>query len=287
MSDCALCQGPLDEAHIIGTRSRFGHESRRVICPTCSLVQVSPQPTRGELHRYYSSHAYRSEHGPVPITLSARGHSRTVLPTDSDYEDALEAMASYRVDWTTKHAGLISGMRLLEIGSGDGRTLAEYAKRGLRVTGIEPDQQEAADSLKRLPKGSAVHAGTSDLVEEIEGPFDAIVMFHVLEHLHDPLSELRRLHRLLTPKGALIIEVPNIMQPNPDLEGWHFQHVHLFDFSYDTLAAMLVTAGYRVAHKARGGNLQVVARPGAGEHQIPVSGDFVAGYLSALKMVIQ
>ena len=43
-----------------------------------------------------------------------------------------------------------------------------------------------------------------------EQKFDLITMFHVLEHLENPVLDLAHLGQFLNPGGHFIIEVPNI-----------------------------------------------------------------------------
>ena len=285
MSGCALCGRPLDDAATIGTTSRHGHPSRRVACLQCSLVQVSPQPTQQALATFYESHAYRSEHGPVPITVGGLAGQRTYHPNDGDYVDALIKMGRYRAGWAWEHAGLVPGMRLLEIGSGDGYTLAEFAKRGLDCTGVEPDKEEAKLSATRCPTNAKViAAGFAEA--PYEPPYDVIVSYHVLEHLGDPLSALRAWQELLTPRGALVIEVPNILAPSLPVDTKHFQWVHLFDFSEHTLRASLMVAGFEVLEMAcNGGNLRTVSRPAATSepYDMPHGGAYVEGWLDAIR----
>ena len=243
-------------------------------------------PTEGELDAFYGSHAYREEHGPVPITeRRPDGYVREYLPSEPDYEDGLRVMADWRVRWTSEWAGLVRGMRLLEIGSGDGHTLAAYARAGLECVGIEPDREEARRSAERLPDTARVHAARWQDVG-LEDPFDAVVSFHVLEHLHEPVAALKAWRQLLRPRGALLIEVPNVLQPSSPVDTNHFQWVHLYDFSPHTLAACLVTAGYEVAQMSwRTGNLCCMARPAAQPetYEIPHGGDYVRGYLDAVR----
>jgi len=49
-------------------------------------------------------------------------------------------------------------------------------------------------------------------LEEIEFPddhFDAVTMWHVLEHVHDPRTVLSEVSRILKPNGILLVGVPN------------------------------------------------------------------------------
>jgi SAM-dependent methyltransferase len=47
------------------------------------------------------------------------------------------------------------------------------------------------------------------LTAPISGQFDAVTMWHTLEHLPDPAAALRRSRELLRPGGRLVVSVPN------------------------------------------------------------------------------
>jgi 2-polyprenyl-3-methyl-5-hydroxy-6-metoxy-1,4-benzoquinol methylase len=249
---------------------------------------------------FYASHEYRAEHGPVPITISGEDGSRTYDPRhadtdsyserakrDQDYAHALETMGKYRVTWTSDMAGLVRNMRILEIGSGDGYTLREYAFAGMRCTGIEPDDEEARLSSERCPPSVRIIAEPFDrALPELDPPYDAIVAFHVLEHLDDPIAVLRQWCALLTPRGALCVEVPNILAPSLPLDSNHFQWVHLFDFSAHTLIGCLISAGLEpIQVVAAGPNIRCACRPAATapEYQMGHGGAYVQGYLDAIR----
>jgi 2-polyprenyl-3-methyl-5-hydroxy-6-metoxy-1,4-benzoquinol methylase len=74
-------------------------------------------------------------------------------------------------------------------------------------------------------------------------------MWDVVEHLSDPLAELKRMHRILRPDGLLAISTMNVDALFPRLAGrrwpWYMQ-MHLVYFSRRTLHNMLTKAGYRV-----------------------------------------
>ena len=101
------------------------------------------------------------------------------------------------------------GLRLLELGAGDGATLREAKRRGLAayVAGI--------DLMTPLQGSPAIDTYVSGDVEAmaLELPpasFDAVLAGDVLEHLADPWTMVRRLADLLKPGGVFIASVPNI-----------------------------------------------------------------------------
>ena len=74
----------------------------------------------------------------------------------------------------------------------------------------------------------------------------------VIEHLPDPLSELRRVHRVLRKDGMLTINTPNIGSICGKLYKEKFRLVcpthHIYYFSTKTLSCMLEKTGFKV-HK--------------------------------------
>lgn len=104
---------------------------------------------------------------------------------------------------------------VLEVGCGAGHFLDKisgvYAATGLETNhaGLEACRARG-------------HHVTDAPLAELQGPFDAVVLFEVLEHIPDPAPFLGQLARLLAPGGVLIIAVPN-----PDGYWRDFDHVLL------------------------------------------------------------
>ncbi|HEV2126063.1 MAG TPA: class I SAM-dependent methyltransferase, partial [Chloroflexota bacterium] len=95
---------------------------------------------------------------------------------------------------------------VLDVGCGDGRLLARMANSNWRTVGIDPDPEAIAAARGRV--GSELHVGT---IHDIPADrrFDAIVMFHVIEHVPDPLATLVRARELLRDGGVVSVVTPN------------------------------------------------------------------------------
>ena len=77
--------------------------------------------------------------------------------------------------------------------------------------------------------------------------YDAVVLWHVAEHLHAPQGTVRGIARLLRPGGVLLIAVPNFGSPEARIgrAGWFHLDVprHLVHFTASTLTAILEPPG--------------------------------------------
>lgn len=127
---------------------------------------------------------------------------------------------------------------LLDIGAGTGDFLATAKADGWHVSGIEPS--ERAKSIA-IAKGVAFSDSTQTFPDH---SFDAITMWHVLEHVPDPSAQLGELKRLLKPDGVILIAVPNFKSEDAKMYGQHWAAFdvprHLWHFSrtaIDTLAS--------------------------------------------------
>ena len=101
--------------------------------------------------------------------------------------------------------------RALELGCGEGATLARLKEQGLVrwTSGIEiaPDAAEQARAhLDQVITGNIESVPDSNLPDAL----DLVLCLDVLEHLIDPWVVVRRLKAKLRPGGAIIACIPNI-----------------------------------------------------------------------------
>jgi ubiquinone/menaquinone biosynthesis C-methylase UbiE len=108
-------------------------------------------------------------------------------------------------------AGLTSGMRVLDLGSGAGHVALLAARLvGLEgeVVGVERDPQAVADASARAETVGADNVrfvvGDVQTLEGVDDGFDAVVGRLILMYLRDPVDALRRAAALLRPGGVLV-----------------------------------------------------------------------------------
>ena len=118
----------------------------------------------------------------------------------------LQAMARAQAynDWLIDRARPWLRGRVLDVGAGIGTHTIQLRGLADEVVALEPDPQFAQMLRDRVDGVQIVEGDATD----VQGPFDAIVCFNVLEHIDDDESTLRRLRELLAPDGALLLLVP-------------------------------------------------------------------------------
>lgn len=137
--------------------------------------------------------------------------------------------------------------RVLDVGCGDGSLLVRLRALGWEVEGQDVDAKAAAHS--RQSEGVTVHLGQLADLAIPSSRYDAVVMNHVIEHVHDPVMALRELHRLLRTGGTLIVVTPNAKSYGHRRFGRDWinldppRHLHLF--STTTLLALANQAGFQ------------------------------------------
>lgn len=196
-------------------------------CGHCRALYLSPDPSPAELQRFY-----REEYRKL--------YPFEVHPAPDDR--FLFAIRGREIGWRRAKAiapSLPPGARLLEIGSGFGSFLGQIAhlRPDLQLSAIEPDLQNRALALD---SGHTVTFLEWDALAD-QPPFDAIVLFHTLEHLLDPVGVLRQLGARLVPSGRIYAEVPDT--PPDALQRHHVHPAHVTCFTAATLHRCLTFAG--------------------------------------------
>lgn len=144
-----------------------------------------------------------------------------------------------------RRAGLPAGAKVLDAGAGPGRLVEALGEGGYDASGIEPSVRSTAIATEA---GRDVTRASIEEWDGATGPYDAAVLWHVLEHLDDPGAALGRIASWLRPGGMLLIGVPNpaSLQARIAGPGWlHFDAPrHRVHFSPDGLARLAVSKGF-------------------------------------------
>lgn len=223
-NNCPICKSALKRCY----------DKRYFECLACGLVIAGPLDTPRET---FYPEGYYGEGG-VKFT--------------SFFEALRGFFLLERVKLVVNNKTISSG-RVLDIGCGNGRFLRALALKGYDIYGIElPGAAfEAARSVPgiHLFSSQALSAVTFD-----ERFFCAVTLWHVLEHLEDPVEIIRESARWIAEGGFLFIEVPHARSWQARLFGIHWLHLdyprHRFLFTEASLERLLRNAGFIIVKKS-------------------------------------
>ena len=105
----------------------------------------------------------------------------------------------------------IKNLKILDVGCGGGIICEPLARLGAKVTGIDfaPNNINAAKihSKKNKLKINYIHKDVEK--SKLDGKFDLILMFEVLEHLDDWKKTIKKIKKNLNKNGIVIISTIN------------------------------------------------------------------------------
>lgn len=140
-------------------------------------------------------------------------------------------------------------VKVLEIGSGDGRQLQSFKKLGCNVLGYEP-----SSFLKKIAEKNGIptihglfdESSISKLPNEFKS-VDIILLTYTFDHLPDPVAFLKISSKILNDKtGLLFIEVHDLEKIFSRREFCLFEHEHTIYLTRATAQSLMNRAGYDV-----------------------------------------
>jgi SAM-dependent methyltransferase len=145
-----------------------------------------------------------------------------------------------------------SGGRLLDVGCATGVFLNGMRRTGKwEVFGVEPNASAADYARRRF--GIEVHTGMLREAGYPDEHFDVVSLWHVIEHVLEPVADLREVRRILKPNGLLVLTTPNLDSFDARLFGRFWAGLetprHLFVFSLSTLTRLLSGLGFELVRK--------------------------------------
>jgi SAM-dependent methyltransferase len=208
-------------------------------CNPCEHRFTNPVPAEDEIGPYYKSQDY------VSHTNTSKGIINNLYQRVRKI--TLKGKRKLVEGTTQKKSG-----RLLDVGSGAGAFLATMQQAGWNCLGLEPD----ADARTVAKEQFQVESQSIEQFFYLEaGSFDAITMWHVLEHVHALDAYMVQLKQLLKADGRLFIAVPNY----PSLDGkvygptWAAYDVprHVHHFSPWSMRKLLELHGLKLSSTKR------------------------------------
>lgn len=230
---CPACQSPdlipyLDVKDLRVTQEAF----HLLCCSQCGLVITTPRPDVGEIGRYYETDDY----------ISHSATSRTFM--DRLYYTVRMIMVRRKKALIEK---FVQGRRLADVGAGSGFFAGYMQSKGWQVLAFEPNT--GARAIAREQHQLDIREGEAFFAIPLHS-LDAVTMWHVLEHVHDPNAYLSQICKCLTDDGTVFIAVPNYRSLDARIyrEFWAAWDVprHLWHFSPESMSRLLSRHGCEI-----------------------------------------
>ena len=196
-------------------------------CKKCHFILTTPRPDNTQLGKYYLSKAYTSH----------IAKAKTLL--DRVYVIARGFTLKWKLSVVEKNTLNSINKNLLDYGCGTGEFLKVAKAKTWTTFGVEPSANARSQASDDIP------TNISSSLEEIPSNklFDAITLWHVLEHVSDLDVTLQKLKNLLSNNGTIFIAVPNhsSWDGKKYRNNWAGYDVprHLWHFSKDNMKMLL------------------------------------------------
>jgi SAM-dependent methyltransferase len=202
---------------------RYSHDGWNVVnCNNCGFVFTNPRPTLDSLPGFYAQSYFDSDR------FNHSGEGKFPARLSDIYK--------------FKQAG-----SLLEIGCAQGHFLNYMNRLGWDVNGVEISE----DACRLISEKFSWPVFNGDFLDfPSTKKYDVICMYHVLEHVPEPLKVINKAKELLKPDGILVVEVPNIEgydMKNPDRKkGTYDLPIHLTHYTPKLLSKLLKRSGFKI-----------------------------------------
>lgn len=240
---CVLC-GSRETIHLYSGPDRLLKHAgtfHLLRCTGCGLIRQSPRPL--DLAPFY-------EGSYLPFEAPENTY-RPLLQRHVGQNQVFSGSAGLYYGVFRKTVPWQSG-RLLDVGCAIGDFLVAMDHFGWEVAGTDVSSAAAAQAnarLAHLPQ-PPVHAGSLESAAFPAASFDVVTLWHVIEHLPDPLATLHEVRRVLRPGGICLIQTPHWGSLESFLFGSYWAGYdlprHLWIFSQLTLLALIERAGLRL-----------------------------------------
>lgn len=231
VSRCPVCGGDVRPEIYRRSGEIYG------LCAQCGHGTLLTEAAPAEIYREANYYSERKGDG-----VGYDAYHR-----EKEYREAKADRLLARIESIT---GAPAGRSLLEVGSGFGYTRAAAERRGWRTSGVDlnPHAAAAARDLYGFETrvGTLKDALSSDRIPR--GHSQVVLYQFVLEHIHDPIGELRHAAEVVAPHGFLVLLVPSMGALERVVFGASYRSLrpdHLHLFSWASLDRCFEASGWR------------------------------------------
>ena len=207
----------LNPQELYGAASGIKGSQRLVKCTQCSLIYENPR-----FDEKYILSGYQ-------------------MSNESDHDSQYSNRVKSFLDTLIKNENCLPkrGAKILDVGTAGGAFLEAAEKFGYNASGLEPNNylvQKGKLKGLRIFKGTIKENNLGDL------KFDLITYWDVIEHLTNPMREIKNAKEYLKENGLILINYPDIGTIQAKLAGekyWWILSVHLVHFTKKTIKLLL------------------------------------------------
>lgn len=234
-SVCPFCNaGNIQKKFSVKDYTVSGEQFEVFECKACTGAFTQDIPEQAAIGKYYAAASYIS-------------HSET---KDGLVNKLYHAVRSRTLLEKRKMMQQLTGLdkgSLLDVGCGTGAFVATMLQAGWETTGLEPDDTARKNAfnlynVQPLPSPEIFNLPSQQ--------YDAITMWHVLEHVHQLHEYVDQLKRLLKPSGKIVIAVPNYTSEDATHYNQHWAAYdvprHLYHFSPASMKTLMLKHGMKV-----------------------------------------
>lgn len=173
------------------------------------------------------------------------------------FQELAQTSRKYYVPYIKKYKN-IQGIKVLEVGCGDGGNLLPFSEMGCVTTGVDIDNGRIKDATRFFGEQQTVgHFIASDVfrIKGMEHAFDLIICHDVIEHIEDKATFLSKLRSLLQTDGLMFIAFPAWQMPF----GGHQQICQSRIISHFPFIHLLPSTAYKAVLKWAGESDQCIS----------------------------
>ncbi len=236
-SSCPVCGGAQINP-LLTVRDHSVSKEDFVIwqCATCTLRFTQDAPDEESMNSYYKSEEYISH------SNTSKGLVNKLYQTVRSYT------LKQKADLIIAHTKIRGN--ILDVGAGTGAFLQAMKDKNWNAAGIEPDYG-AREVAKKLYNIRLLE--TEQFQKLPQQHFDAITLWHVLEHVHELHPYMEQLKNLLSSSGRIFIAVPNYSSVDAGIyrNNWAAYDVprHLYHFTPQAMETLLQKHGLKLIEK--------------------------------------
>lgn len=199
-------------------------------CPSCGLLQLSKVQITNKDY----------EEGAMRL-------GRYNLDVDDDIDGTVEQWRSETDEFDGRRFNdlkdFCANKTLIDFGCGNGGFIKKIKTVTSDIAGVELDRK-GCDTLN----SEGIKAVCD--IDELDGKYDIVTMFHVIEHLWEPETYLKKIRNRLSDMGHLIVEVPSAedalisLYNNKSFLDFTFWSKHVFTYTHKSLDLLMEKNGF-------------------------------------------